>query len=315
MTVASFETGSPRYCRQCGRELIGRACPDHPSAPDSVSGRRRRRRPPTRQARLRPIGAIGVGVLVVALATSIGLLAGQVHGLQADLSAASAHEHHQTSAVQGQVDQLNNAVSGLASRLAAAEGQLNSQPNLAAIAKTVDASLFVVQVADGSGSGFAVSSAGGHTEVLTNYHVVGNESGTGYQTNVKVVQNDQTYDGTVTHVDVDGDLALIDVVAVFAQLPISRLAPAAGDTLYAFGAPFGASLENTVTQGVASGTRNYQGLDRLQFSAQINPGNSGGPVVDTQGKVVGVAELSVVDSQGLFFAVPIDRACLTVMEC
>ena len=83
----------------------------------------------------------------------------------------------------------------------------------------------------------------------------------------------------------------------------------------AVGSPLG--LGSTVTLGVISGFRSLEGSDYVQFSAAISPGNSGGPVVDRDGRVIGVARAKLVadGAEGLGFAVPIDTVCSTVLSC
>lgn len=54
-------------------------------------------------------------------------------------------------------------------------------------------------------------------------------------------------------------------------------------------------------------------MEYLQFSAAVNPGNSGGPVVDSDGRLFGVATMKIVgfEIEGISFAVPADRVCTT----
>ena len=79
---------------------------------------------------------------------------------------------------------------------------------------------------------------------------------------------------------------------------------AQGNPVYAIGNP--ANLRNTVTSGIFSG---FEG-NFIQTNAQINPGNSGGPLVDAQGKVLGVNTKKKVGSaiEGLGFVIPIQIA-------
>lgn len=79
---------------------------------------------------------------------------------------------------------------------------------------------------------------------------------------------------------------------------------AQGDPVYAIGNP--AKLRNTVTSGIFSG---FEG-SFIQTNAQINPGNSGGPLIDPQGRVLGVNTKKKVGSaiEGLGFAIPIQTA-------
>jgi hypothetical protein len=80
-----------------------------------------------------------------------------------------------------------------------------------------------------------------------------------------------------------------------------------GDTVYAIGSPAG--LEKTVTRGIVSalGRRLLQIGDVIQIDAAVNPGNSGGPVVDMEGRLVGIVFAGVEQFDGLNFAVPAER--------
>jgi len=80
-----------------------------------------------------------------------------------------------------------------------------------------------------------------------------------------------------------------------------------GDKLYAVGTPVG--LRNTVTAGIFSGYQKLgsEGEVFLQTDASINPGNSGGPLIDEKGFVRGVSTMIVHNTQGIGFAIPIER--------
>ena len=78
-----------------------------------------------------------------------------------------------------------------------------------------------------------------------------------------------------------------------------------GDKVLAFGNPEG--LEGTVSDGIVSALRKVETDTRLiQITAAISPGSSGGPVIDRDGKVVGLATASIVTGQNLNFAIPIE---------
>jgi len=79
-----------------------------------------------------------------------------------------------------------------------------------------------------------------------------------------------------------------------------------GDTLMSIGSPMG--LRHVVTSGVFSGTAEIEGHLMLQTDAPINPGNSGGPLVNQNGKVVGINTLLLNHAQGIGFAIPIEQA-------
>lgn len=81
-------------------------------------------------------------------------------------------------------------------------------------------------------------------------------------------------------------------------------APVIGDTVFAVGNPEG--LEGTFSAGIVSGVRAFGSGKLLQITAPISPGSSGGPVLDAEGRVVGVAEATLRDGQNLNFAVPVE---------
>ena len=158
------------------------------------------------------------------------------------------------------------------------------------------------------GSGF-VYDANGH--VVTNAHVVDGAS------SIQVrFPNGKSYDATVVGVDPSTDLAVIDVDApssAFTPLTLAdSSAVSVGDEVVAIGSPFG--LENTVTSGIVSALdrsmqapNGYTINGAIQTDAAINHGNSGGPLLDLEGRVVGVNSQIESDSggsDGVGFAVP-----------
>lgn len=76
-----------------------------------------------------------------------------------------------------------------------------------------------------------------------------------------------------------------------------------GQKVFTIGNPVG--LSHTMTSGIVSGFRKYNGRMIIQTDAPINPGNSGGPLVDGHGKVLGVNTMVLRDTEGIGFAIPI----------
>ena len=88
-----------------------------------------------------------------------------------------------------------------------------------------------------------------------------------------------------------------------------------GETLYAIGNPMGLNLRHTVTSGIFSGLRKFkegphEAGTYIQTNAQINKGNSGGPLINQEGKVIGINTWKFVGQkvEGLGFAILIDLA-------
>jgi len=78
-----------------------------------------------------------------------------------------------------------------------------------------------------------------------------------------------------------------------------------GETIYCIGNPLG--LDFTFSNGMLSGTREFESLKWLQFSAPVSPGNSGGPLINPQGEAVGIVTFIMTEGQNLNFASPINE--------
>ncbi len=101
----------------------------------------------------------------------------------------------------------------------------------------------------------------------------------------------------------DHDLALLSINTYAAPyIATSRGSRDQGQKVYTVGNPHG--LRHTVTSGIISGYRNYNGKNLIQTDAPINPGNSGGPLIDEQGKVIGVNTMIIRGTEGIGFAIP-----------
>jgi serine protease Do len=159
------------------------------------------------------------------------------------------------------------------------------------------------------GSGFVIDTEG---HIATNAHVVANAS------KVVVRFSDKSeYPAKIVGVDEKTDVALIKIENPKGELvPVSlgdSNALEVGEWVMAIGSPFG--LEQTVTVGVVSAKERVLGAgpydDFIQTDAAINPGNSGGPLVDADGRVIGInAAISSRSggNDGIGFAIPINLA-------
>ena len=138
----------------------------------------------------------------------------------------------------------------------------------------------------------------------------------GYGTGeVEISFKGQDYiDAALAYVDPELDLAVVKVPvadipteAIEAKLDCSDRS-LNGLAVAAFGHPYG--LTYSASRGIISKVRYYHGVDWVQTDAAINPGNSGGPLIalDT-GNIVGINALTLEDTEGLSFAVPIKPVC------
>lgn len=164
-------------------------------------------------------------------------------------------------------------------------------------------SVAVVYAADGSGSGFLVSTDG---YLITNQHVVG---GSKY---VKLKWSDGSESlGEVLRTDPRRDVALVKTDAkARTPLALRHTAVQQGETVFAIGTPLEDRLQNTMTRGIVSATRTYDGLSFIQSDVGVTHGNSGGPLIDEKGAVIGLTVIGMHadESKSLNLFIPIDDA-------
>ena len=169
---------------------------------------------------------------------------------------------------------------------------------------------FGVVPRSGSGSGVIIDSKG---YILTNNHVIENA-----QRIEVTLANGNKWPGNLVGTDPYNDLAIIRINAPSEQLETLSLGSSqhlqVGQKVIAIGNPFG--LQQTLTTGIISSLgrtlRTEQGEemeDLIQTDAAINPGNSGGPLLDSDGKVIGLNTAIFSPSGGsvgIGFAIPVD---------
>jgi S1-C subfamily serine protease len=167
-----------------------------------------------------------------------------------------------------------------------------------------------------TGSGFVVDKDG---TILTNAHVVSGAD----SVSVSFSEEGDAIDAEVKGVDESTDLAVLKIdpndVENLVAMPLGDSSQAeVGDPVVAIGNPFG--LQRTVTTGIVSAVQReitapngFQIRNVIQTDASINPGNSGGPLLDAEGRVIGINSQIATGgtsqgSVGIGFAVPINTA-------
>jgi len=170
-----------------------------------------------------------------------------------------------------------------------------------------------------SGSGSIIDTRG---FVLTNNHVIENA----HRVFINLSDGSQ-FEGTVVGIDLENDIAVLKfdpprgmelVTIPYGNSENLKV----GQKVLAIGNPF--ALERTLTVGIVSGlgrpiqtSRNRIIRDMIQTDASINPGNSGGPLLDTQGRMIGINTMifsTSGGSVGIGFAVPVNTAKRVVNE-
>lgn len=188
-----------------------------------------------------------------------------------------------------------------------------------AIADSVEPSVVHISVRDsrrmGQGSGWIYDAAG---HVVTNAHVV-----RGVRSIMVQFQDGRAVKAAVVGLDPTTDIAVLKVDTTEGLFPATRASNISlhqGERVFAFGSPFG--FKFSMSEGIISGLgRDPERLvgdggftNFIQTDAAVNPGNSGGPLVNVEGRVVGmnVAIATVLQTQqqegqnsGISFAIPI----------
>lgn len=173
----------------------------------------------------------------------------------------------------------------------------STQDDFSEVVKESVKSVVTVSTGNSVASGFFIHPSG---YLLTNEHVIQEE-----QESIQIVTHDRkTYSAQLIGKDETRDLALLKVEGIF---PFLELADSdkleVGNKVIAIGNPLGLSF--TVTEGIVSGL-DREGPNNLpeyvQTDVSLNPGNSGGPLIDVNGKVVGINNFKIGGAESLGFS-------------
>jgi S1-C subfamily serine protease len=223
-----------------------------------------------------------------------------------------------------QVTKLDDEISNLQSQISQISGNqtiynqtVSVYQNMTALSELYEKTRESVVLIRGTTSSGTVQGSGfvynftGQMIIVTNNHVV---HGT---TEISVTfSNGNGYSATTNGTDPYADLAVLSADAPDSEFKpleiVSSSTLKVGDPVVAIGNPYG--LVGSMTTGIISAlgrtiteteyTGGFAIANIIQTSTPINPGNSGGPLLNFDGKVIGVTTAIVADSQGLGFAVP-----------
>lgn len=148
------------------------------------------------------------------------------------------------------------------------------------------------------GSGFFVAA----NLIITNLHVVGSAS----RVEIETFDGQSYAVGGVVAFDAQRDLALLQPstrASGVTTLVVEDSTPRAGEEIFVVSNPQGYAWQ--VSRGMTLALRNFQDIGELvRITASISHGSSGGPVVNLQGRVVGIATMNLTAAEELHFAIP-----------
>ena len=169
-----------------------------------------------------------------------------------------------------------------------------------------------------TGTGFVYKTDDKYGYILTNNHVISGSK------KIEVTNTENvTVEATLLGSDEYADLAVLRVDKSFV-IQVATLGSSTdseiGDTVFAVGTPVDVKYAGSVTKGIISGKNRMVNvtlddggafmMEVIQTNTAINPGNSGGPLVNINGKVIGINTLKLVEDEieGMGFAIPIEMA-------
>lgn len=172
--------------------------------------------------------------------------------------------------------------------------------NLKEINRHSSPNVITIDCGESFGSGFFISDSG---YLVTNYHVIEDEPKI-----TIIINKNLKLDAKVIKTNEEFDLALLKVD--YDSLPGLWFADSdsveSGDPVVAIGTPLDRNLSSTLTKGIVSGLRNFDGIKMIQTDVSINSGNSGGPLINEKGEVIGMATAKIKANNvtGIGFCIP-----------
>lgn len=189
-------------------------------------------------------------------------------------------------------------------------GSLNKELNLlkasagedfSGIVESLIKSVVTIRTNSGQGTGFIIDSSG---YVVTNAHVLADENGflaSGIQA---ITSEQETKSAEFIGYDGNLDIALIKISGNYQEVEFGNSNNVeVGEKVIAIGNPLG--LDFSVSQGIVSAVHRTGSNDLdyyIQTDAALNPGNSGGPLIDIEGKVIGINNFKIGGGESLGFA-------------
>jgi len=242
---------------------------------------------------------------VIYLGQNIVLLNQQLNSTKASLEKEILDNQQQT---QSQIIMLSEKIASTETNLTREIGELKAKTSedFSGIISEAVTGVVSIRTNAGAGSGFIISPDG---YVITNAHVL---YGAYY---AEVL----TYDGAkqdaeLIGYDTDIDVAVLKIDGRHSYLKFERTENVkVGEKVIAVGNPLGLSF--SVTEGIVS-AKDREGPNGMaiyiQTTAALNPGNSGGPLINNEGKVIGINNFKIQSTEGVGFALESDTAVQTI---
>jgi len=160
-------------------------------------------------------------------------------------------------------------------------------------------SVVIITTSAGQGTGFIISNDG---YIVTNAHVIADSTGYLAKNIQAITYNQGTKNMQFVGYDGNLDVALLKIDGNYQPLALANSDNIKqGNNVLAIGNPYG--LRFSTTEGTIANLDLNGDLKYLQLSVSLNPGNSGGPLINTEGKVIGMNSFKLSAGEGLGFAI------------
>jgi S1-C subfamily serine protease len=228
--------------------------------------------------------------------TDYNLLSQKIANLQTDTQVKLNDLSSSLLDTENNLKTVNSQLGSLDSELVKLKASASS--DFSGIIEDAVKSVVTIKTDLGQGSGFIISSGG---YVVTNEHVID-----GATAATAITYEGKTHSVTLVGKNVKMDIALLKINEATTYSPLILTDSdniQVGEKVIAIGNPLG--LQFSVSEGIVSAVHRM-GDNKInayiQTDASLNPGNSGGPLIDTEGKVIGINNFKVSGSESLGFA-------------
>lgn len=194
---------------------------------------------------------------------------------------------------QNQISQLTSSLTSTQQSLTSQLNQLKAQASsdFSGIIETAVKSVVSIKTDLSQGSGFIITSDG---YVVTNAHVLSNARYANALTS-----SQETKSAKLIGYNLDLDIALLKITGDYSYIVLADSDNIrVGEKVIAVGNPYGLSF--SVTEGIVSAL--HRDNKYIQTDVPLNPGNSGGPLINNQGKVIGINNFKYTGAESLGFA-------------
>jgi serine protease Do len=244
------------------------------------------------------VNSIFIYVLYGQLQLSYNNLKGELTELKVDTQTQFNLITAVLNETQGNIKNLNTQITSIDEKFDKLKASVSE--DFSGIIEDAVKSVVTIKTDVGEGTGFIITEDG---YIVTNYHVIEGAKAAAIYT-----YDEKIHEVFLIGYDATMDIALLQIEGDYDRLKLGDSDNIEiGEEVIAIGSPYG--LQFSVSDGIVSQIhrKGPNGLNAyIQTTAELNPGNSGGPLINKEGKAIGMNNFKISDSEGLGFALESD---------